>query len=287
MILSKRLKGYVCDVARLIERDMVTPEIWEHLEAMRLDLENRSLDDTQLHLLGGILAMLGLITQQHCAYTEAESRLTPRQLFLHKLAGNAIVTALRKMYPLPEKGHITPIVAVDCMDSRRNTKGLGLFMDSRHIIDSVSGPGSVLTPDVINGIEGAVNLHDSSLILLIRHTTCGLGGVAAHPNASAARGARQAVMAYRSFPEYIGWLLEKPGIYERAKSGKLWVVVAQADTATGELFDLHKCELVDDKGVCYSRLTVDDDGDLVEGKPTFSSPQFLTPPDPATCCTSH
>lgn len=271
--MRNSLKGFCCDAVAQIPKNLLPEGIWGHIEALRPALEKRSLDDSQLHFIGGLLAHLGVVIQQLCP-AQQELTLSPKQLLGYIIRMNKLIDELRSMYPIQQSGHPTPIVILDCMDSRRNVSGLNLFMDSRHIVDSIATPGAILSDDVIHGIGGAVALHASKIVLLVRHNTCGVGKLATKQTAPASQNAAALVGKFKEYKKHISELAHQPELMERISNGATWLVVAEANTQTGEVSNFHRVTTTDD-GIVFEEVTITDI-DLVLGRATSSPPAFVT-----------
>jgi len=111
--------------------------------------------------------------------------------------------------------------------------------------------------------------------MLCTHTDCGLRAVAAHRFHPDQVEIRRPLPPRATMPQ--GWSGSwnvrrcKSGI----RAGRLWLVVAEIDSATKLFQGVHRCDLVRSEGLWFTPLSLDEAGQLIEGEPSQTPPDFL------------
>lgn len=178
---------------------------------------------------GGGLVSAGHMVQGFVSgFSRAGHVGTPQELLDTVLIDNNTASHVERALSGPRRK--PEVLAVMCMDPRLNSEVI--LGDSRGYYDVVRLPGSVLSDEMIEAIELAVEEHAVELVLFTTHTDCAMEKVAASHEAHRFPGLSNLV---HKREEKFEELLRRPAIAERVKSGKLLVKRFKIDTATGSL----------------------------------------------------
>lgn len=182
-----------------------------------------------LFFTGGGLVSAGHMVQGFVhGFSRAGHVGTPQELLETVLIDNQSASQVERA--IAGSRRKPEVIAVMCMDPRLNSEVI--LGDSRGYYDVVRMPGSVLSGEMIEAIELAVEEHQVELVLFTTHTDCAMEKVASSHEAKRFPGLSNLVHARE---EKFEELMKRPAIQERVKSGKLLVKRYKIDTATGSL----------------------------------------------------
>lgn len=182
-----------------------------------------------LFFTGGGLVSVGHMVQGFVGgFSRAGHVGTPRELLETVLIDNQTASRVERTVAGPRRK--PEVMAIMCMDPRLNSEVI--LGDSRGYYDVVRLPGSVLSGEMIEAIELAVQEHAVGLVLFTTHTDCAMEKVASGHEAHRFPGLSNLV---RKREEKFDELMRRPAIAARVSSGKLLVKRFTIDTATGSL----------------------------------------------------
>jgi len=177
---------------------------------------------------GGLVSAGHMVQGLVSGFSRAGHVGTPQELLETVLIDNKTASHVERAVAGPNRK--PEVIAVMCMDPRLNSEVI--LGDSRGYYDVVRLPGSVLSDEMIEAIELAVEEHAVELVLFTTHTDCAMEKVASGHEAHRFPGLSNLV---HKREEKFEELMRRPAIAERVKSGKLLVKRFKIDTATGHL----------------------------------------------------
>jgi carbonic anhydrase len=177
---------------------------------------------------GGLLTAGHLVQGFVSGFSHSGEIGTPEQLLDTILIDNQSAARAEHLLPTPRRK--PEVMAVMCMDPRLNSESV--LGDSRSYYDVVRLPGSVLSDEMIEAIELAVEEHHVRLVLFTTHTDCAMEKVAASPSAEHFPALSDAV---RKREQKFQELLRRPAIARHLQAGDLLIKRFVIETHSGKL----------------------------------------------------
>lgn len=181
-----------------------------------------------LFSLGGGLVSLGRTLQDLLPHYLGPARtLTTEEILRAVLDDNRRASWARRLFPRRRRHPV--VLAVMCMDPRLDAHVV--LGDTRDYYDVIRVPGTVLSTEVSESMELAVQEHGVRVILVTTHTDCAMERIAEGDKANRypvlSRGVARRVECLQEFAG-------RPSIAALKSAGDLAIVLLPIDTGTGK-----------------------------------------------------